>query len=121
MERLEGSILSFDETELFYQVWKPDGEGRGQIIITHGMGEHSDSYHQLATDLVQDQWTVYAWDLRGHGRSEGKRGYVNQFTDLIKDFDAFLRNFKSQNQARKNNFLFGHSMGGLITLLLFVL
>ena len=116
MERLEGSFLSFDETELFYQVWRPEEESRGFILLTHGMGEHSECYHQLATDLVQDQWTVYAWDLRGHGRSEGKRGYVSNFSDMVQDLKAFINHFKEENGQSSNIFLLAHSLGGLIQL-----
>lgn len=116
MERLEGSFLSFDETELFFQVWRPEQESRGFILLTHGMGEHSECYHQLATDLVLDQWTVYAWDLRGHGRSEGKRGYVSHFSDMVKDLKAFTDHFKEQAGHPSNAFLFSHSLGGLIQL-----
>lgn len=114
MERLEGSFFSFDEAEIFYQVWRPEGPTRGYLLITHGMGEHSEAYHQFASDLIQDQWTVYAWDLRGHGRSEGKRGYIRDFSDYSKDLVAFTEEFKSQNPSPKNCFLLGHSMGGLI-------
>lgn len=116
MERLEGSFLSFDETELFYQVWRPEKETRGFIVLTHGMGEHSECYHQVASDLVQDQWTVYAWDLRGHGRSEGKRGYVSNFADMIQDLKAFTNHFKQETGHPKNAFLFAHSLGGLVLL-----
>ena len=116
MERLEGSFLSFDETELFYQVWRPEQDSRGFILLTHGMGEHSECYNQLATDLVQDQWTVYAWDLRGHGRSEGKRGYVKEFSDMVQDLKCFTDHFKKEQNSPSNSFLIGHSLGGLVLL-----
>ena len=116
MERLEGSFFSFDETELFYQVWRPDQDSRGFIVLTHGMGEHSECYHQLASDLVQDQWTVYAWDLRGHGRSEGKRGYVKDFKNMVQDLKCFIDQFKKDEGGANNAFLLGHSLGGLVLL-----
>ena len=116
MERLEGSFFSFDETELFYQVWRPDQDSRGFIVLTHGMGEHSECYHQLASDLVQDQWTVYAWDLRGHGRSDGKRGYVKDFNNMVQDLKCFIDQFKKDEGGANNAFLLGHSLGGLVLL-----
>ncbi len=119
MERLEGTFFSTPETgdlELFYQTWQgPDP--KGSIILTHGLGEHSECYHQFATDMVQDQWTVHAWDLRGHGRSEGKRGYARDFNDLISDLGSFVEFFKANlNRDRKPLVLLGHSLGGLILL-----
>jgi len=117
MERLEGSFFAFDDTELFYQVWRPVGESRGSILISHGMAEHSECYDELATDLVGDKWTVYAWDLRGHGRSEGKRGFIRDFNDYRRDLESFIGHVKSlESTNNRVRFLFGHSMGGLITL-----
>lgn len=121
MERLEGSFFGFDDSELFYQVWRPEENSRGSLIITHGMAEHSECYHALATELVQDQWTVYAWDLRGHGRSEGKRGFVRDFSDYRKDLSCFIDYLKSiETTNERPRFLIGHSMGGLIQLQLMI-
>ena len=117
MERLEGSFFAYDDSELFYQVWRPEGESRGSVIVTHGMAEHSECYHDLATSLVEDKWTVYAWDLRGHGRSEGKRGYVRDFNEFRRDLENFIGHVKSLEASdHRVRFLLGHSMGGLIQL-----
>jgi alpha-beta hydrolase superfamily lysophospholipase len=121
MERLEGSFFGHDDIELFYQVWRPDHKSdhnsRGHFLLTHGIGEHSECYHEVATSLVETGWTVYSWDLRGHGRSEGKRGFVRNFKEFRDDLDCFIKHFKSiEGGDGQNRFLFGHSMGGLITL-----
>ena len=56
---------------------------------------------------------VWALDHRGHGRSEGRRCYVNRFTDFLKDLEI------SEGTAREMHpespiHVIGHSMGSLI-------
>jgi alpha-beta hydrolase superfamily lysophospholipase len=116
IERLEGTFWGYQDAELYYQVWKPQ-TSVGTLLVTHGIAEHSDCYQKLAEDLAKNNWTVFVWDLRGHGRSEGKRGYVNRFQDFSDDLDAAIRHVKAKVLARGESLaLFGHSMGGLITL-----
>lgn len=116
IERLEGTFFGFEDCELFYQLWRPEAS-RGTIVVTHGIAEHSECYHRFAQVMAQDNWTIVGWDLRGHGRSEGKRGYVADFAEYSDDLDQLIRFVKAQIHKRENPFvLFGHSMGGLITI-----
>lgn len=116
MERLEGTFFSHDGLEIFFQKWAST-HAEKQLVITHGLGEHSDCYHELATELVKDGWNVYAWDLRGHGKSEGKRGFINSFEDITSDLEQFTHHLKANEFSNNKAFsLLGHSLGGLITL-----
>lgn len=114
--RFEGHFKGSDQNELFFQTWTPDSV-RGVFVITHGLAEHGDCYHPLAKILSDDGWQVFAWDLRGHGRSEGKRGFVVDIAKYIADFGLFLEIVKRQTKMKPENLvLFGHSMGALVTL-----
>lgn len=119
-ERREGHFEGYQGVELFYQCWTPMQAAQtpkcGTLVITHGISEHSECYAKTAERLNQYGYTVYAWDLRGHGRSEGKRGYVADFGDFAKDLDALLRYFAKTNRLSGPFALIGHSLGGLITL-----
>jgi alpha-beta hydrolase superfamily lysophospholipase len=118
LQRHEGHFTGQDENELFYQTWSKDESAHGTILITHGLAEHSECYHGLAKVLTENGWYVMALDLRGHGRSEGKRGYVRDFHEYVHDLEDFVRVAKRQPAAPNAPFiLFGHSMGGLVTLL----
>lgn len=115
-KRTEGHFKSFDKTSLFFQEWSQD-RPKGIIIITHGHGEHADSYNRLANGLFDTGFNLCAWDWRGHGRSEGKRGYAANFSDYSKDLYSFLNFLKSQDQYKNLPWVaLGHSMGGLIQL-----
>jgi alpha-beta hydrolase superfamily lysophospholipase len=119
MRRREGFFPSRDGTELFYQSWSPDGPtsaSRPTFVVTHGIAEHSEAYDRFAWAMAGRGYDVIAWDLRGHGRSPGKRGYVEDFnlfsTDLA-DFFAFLA---VNGRLEAPYFSLGHSMGGLIAI-----
>lgn len=116
LKRHEGTFAGFEDAELFYQTWTvPDP--RGTLLITHGLAEHSDCYHALAKRLTQEKWNVWSWDLRGHGRSEGKRGCVAHFADFMKDLGQFVQFYQTQKDlpTTEKLILFGHSLGGQIT------
>lgn len=125
IERLEGTLWGYQDVELYYQVWRPTESSSGDngqnsnatIVLTHGIAEHSDCYERFAESVTKQGHTVFAWDLRGHGHSEGKRGYVNRFQDFSDDLEAVTRFVKAEFWDKKSPlFLFGHSMGGLISL-----
>jgi len=112
LKRHEGTFAGFEDAELFYQTWTvPDP--KGTVLITHGLAEHSDCYHPLAKQLAQEKWNVWGWDLRGHGRSEGKRGCVRDFADFMKDLGAFVHFYRLQSDlpSTQKLILFGHSLG----------
>ena len=60
--------------------------------------------------------TTVAFDLRGHGRSGGRRAFVRRFDQYLADLDLELAQLPSAEPARPV-FLFGHSMGGAIATL----
>lgn len=100
--------------KLFLQKWSTEN-ARGTIIITHGQAEHSDCYNRLVNGLEGQHWNFIGWDLRGHGRSEGARGYARDFDEYVLDFRSMMDYvLKLPEVAGKPVVLLGHSMGGLI-------
>ncbi len=113
--RREGHFEGYGGTELFFQTWSLP-ENNETLVITHGMAEHSECYVHTADALVKLGWNICAWDLRGHGRSEGKRGFVGEFHEYAKDLALFLKFLRASDRLKDNFALVGHSMGGLISL-----
>lgn len=103
--------------ELTYQSWSPDPEldQRAVLVIVHGLGEHSGRYENLVKYLLPRGIAVYSFDLRGHGRSPGKRGHVNAWSEIREDLGAFL-SLVGRQEGDLPRFLMGHSLGGLIVL-----
>lgn len=83
------------------------------LVVIHGLLEHCMNYRPLIQGAVKKGYIVYAFDLRGHGRSTGKRGHIESFSDFFDDLKAFTR-FVTKDSGVKKLTLFGHSMGGLI-------
>jgi acylglycerol lipase len=108
--------IASDRTKIYQQSWQPvDLPIRAIIAIVHGYAEHSDRYSHVATNLVEQGFAVYSFDLRGHGKSSGDRCYVDAFSDYLTDLDRFLTEIRQQHPEREL-FLLGHSMGGAIAL-----
>jgi alpha-beta hydrolase superfamily lysophospholipase len=95
------------------QVWRPAGAPAAVLAVVHGYGEHGGRYRGLAEAMVARGYAVHAYDLRGHGRSAGRRGHVGRFTDYLDDTAVFLEAVRTEQPGRPL-YLLGHSFGGLI-------
>lgn len=110
----EYKLQTTDGVSLYYQKWHAK-KANGCLIITHGHGEHSDSYLRIVEALKSLPLDIYAWDLRGHGRSEGQRGYAPSFTHYIDDYAHFVSHLDEQfNIFSHKVFVLAHSLGGLV-------
>jgi alpha-beta hydrolase superfamily lysophospholipase len=91
---------------------------RGKVIIQHTLHDHSGRYQHFAKELVNQGFAVFAMDMAGHGRSEGLKGYINSFADLIDDFSAFYDIVNDTIQG--DVFIFGQGFGGNVALLYYM-
>lgn len=85
------------------------------VAIVHGLGEHCGRYEHWAGYFNQAGYACMAFDLRGHGKSEGNRGYTPSFATLWDDVDYFLAEVQT-NYPALPVVLYGHSLGGCICL-----
>lgn len=75
------------------------------VAIFHRGHEHSDRTTHVADGLADESLSYFAWDQRGHGRSEGERGDAPSIGRLIADVDEFMAHieqrfgFETQNLA----------------------
>jgi len=113
MKHTETRFKASDGLELYCQAWKPEGPTKAVLAVVHGYGEHSGRYFKLADYFVPRGYALYAYDLRGHGKSAGPRGYINRFDEYLTDTDTFLKFVHQAEPGRL--FLVGHSLGGLIS------
>ena len=107
-----GTFKGIKETELFYQSWISDSPSAALVII-HGLGEHSGRYENIRNALKDSSISIYCFDLRGFGKSQGKRGCVDSFHDYIADIKIFVDMIKA-NSGFSSVLMLGHSLGGLI-------
>lgn len=105
---------TFDGLRLFARRREPERRPpRARVLIVHGYAEHSGRYEELVERLLAAGYGVGQFDLRGHGRSEGPRGYVRSFENYLRDLERFLARERAYDSERPI-FVLGHSLGGLI-------
>lgn len=115
MHRTESAFTGVRGTHIVYDVWEPDGEITGVLVLSHGLGEHAGRYGHVISELGKLGLVVYALDHRGHGRSGGKRLELKSWSDYIADLHEVFRIARATHPGF-GNFLLGHSMGGAIAL-----
>ena len=111
---IEYSLTSADGTQLAGRHW-PVESPKAVMALVHGFGEYSGRYAPMAMHLNALDIAVVALDMRGHGKSEGKRGVIQSYDDFRADLAALL----TKTQAlypETQRVLYGHSMGGGIVL-----
>jgi alpha-beta hydrolase superfamily lysophospholipase len=106
-----GFVTSADQTNLFYRHWPATGTWSGRtVIVLHGIGYHSGPYKVIAEALNPDGTDVYALDARGHGLSQGRRGFLGTPSQVVEDVESIVRLVKQKRPSGKI-FLLGDSMG----------
>lgn len=110
----EGTFEGVAGYNIFFRSWRPEGRPRGVVVIVHGFNSHSGYYVWTAEQLVASGLAVYALDLRGRGRSDGERFYVEKFADYVEDVATFVRLAKSREPGLPV-FVLGHSAGGVVS------
>lgn len=106
-------LATSDGVRLYAQTWKPSGAPKAVVCLIHGGGEHSGRYGHVAQALTHSGYLVVTVDLRGHGRSPGRRLFIRSFDEYLTDVRSLLS--RAAKEAPETPvFLLGHSLGGLI-------
>lgn len=93
--------------------WKPEGSPRAIMILVHGFNAHSGYMVWPAEQFTANGFAVHALDLRGRGKSEGERFYVEELSDYLGDVDKLVEIARSEDPGLPV-FVLGHSAGGVI-------
>lgn len=108
MTHIEKYIKS-GKHKIYTQAWKSN-HAKANVAIVHGMWEHSSRYAHVALYLNEKGYNVFALDHIGHGKSEGKKGHVDNYNELLDSIQELLNEIQRDNTLP--TFLYGHSMGG---------
>jgi alpha-beta hydrolase superfamily lysophospholipase len=109
--RTERAFDGVGGVRIVYDVWTPDADPRGVVVLSHGFGEHARRYDHVAERFGRDGLVTYALDHRGHGRSGGKRVLVKDISEFTGDFDTLV-GIASKEYPGVTRIVLGHSMGG---------
>lgn len=102
-----------DGVQIVYDVWTPDSQPRGVVILAHGYGEHARRYDHVAARFGAAGLITYALDHRGHGRSSGKRVYLRDISEYTEDFRTLV-GIAAADYPDLARIVLGHSMGGAV-------
>lgn len=115
MPHYEFKMLTADGLTLLGQGWEPDEGIKAAVCLIHGLGEHSGRYERMAVAFNSAGYALITFDLRGHGRSEGRRGHAPSYHALMNDIAGLLHE-ASARYPDIPRFLYGHSLGGNLTI-----
>jgi acylglycerol lipase len=110
-----GSIRTRDDLELRTLRWRAAGTPRAHVLLIHGIAEHAGRHAQVATRFALAGLETHAYDLRGFGGSDGRRAYVERWSEYHDDLEDQLASVREAARGLPVA-LYGHSMGGLIAL-----
>jgi len=112
----QGRFAGCDGTSLYYQAWTTSSSRpRAAVVNLHGLGDHSGLYPNLAGHLPVRGLALYAYDMRGNGRSPGQRAYLRSWQEYRDDLHRFVVRVREWEKDVPL-FLLGNSLGGLVVL-----
>ena len=115
MKTFEWKWKSFDGLDMFAQGWDSEKDPKAVVCLVHGVGEHSGRYAHVGAAFAAAGYALLGFDLRGHGKSGGVRGHAPSLDAFFKDIEDFVRAAETRYPSAPR-FLYGHSLGGLLSL-----
>lgn len=115
MKTFESKWEGNDGITFFMQGWEPDTDPKALIALVHGLGEHTGRYIHVGKAMAAAGYALSGFDLRGHGKSGGARGHSSSLNAYMQDIRQFL-DLVAQRYTELPRFLYGHSLGGLLSL-----
>nr|XP_039259193.1 monoglyceride lipase-like isoform X1 [Styela clava]XP_039259194.1 monoglyceride lipase-like isoform X1 [Styela clava] len=109
-------FVNADGNYLFSRYWKPEKEIKALVFHVHGYAEHCGRSKELAKKLMEIGVFSFAHDHYAHGESQGLRCHVMDYTILIRDIRQHIDLIRPEYPDLPI-FLYGHSMGGGLSVL----
>jgi acylglycerol lipase len=113
MKHIEGAFRGYKDVELYYQGWLPADIPRVILLFVHGLADHSGRFANLVNYFVPRGYLLYGFDQRGHGKSPGLKGYIEDFSYFVDDLDKFV-GFIRRKHSNTRIFMIAHSVGGTV-------
>jgi len=115
MRMTEHSMQSWDGAKIVYRAWLPEKPATKAVLLFHRGHEHSARWQETVEALKLDDCAIYAWDQRGHGHSDGKRGHAPNLATVVKDADVFARHLcEAHGVNLEETVVIAHSVGGVV-------
>lgn len=110
----EEDFTSKGGVRIHMRSWSPEGAPRALMVICHGVNSHGGQHAWTAEQFTARGLAIFALDLRGRGKSEGERFYVEDVADYVADLRGLIAIAKERHPDLPV-FLLGHSAGGVVS------
>jgi acylglycerol lipase len=110
----EADFQSGDGLRIHYRSSQPTGTPKAVVVINHGVNSHSGRYLWTLEQFAKSGFAAYAIDMRGRGKSEGKRLTIKDAAEHTGDLHQLIGIAKGENPGLPL-FLLGHSAGGVVS------
>jgi acylglycerol lipase len=98
--------------KLFTRHWEPEGAPKANLVLCHGVNSHGGQYVRAGETFAGRGFAVTALDLRGRGKSDGERFYIDSIDDYVSDLSLAIELGRSKHPDLPL-YLLGHSAGGV--------
>lgn len=114
-------FLSSDGTKI-HALYALHDKPKAAVLLVHGLSEFAERYIEQIYYFYNEGYSVFAPDLRGHGRSgrkipEANRIFVRSFNEYIMDLQCAMEQLLKEKCPNDPVLIYGHSMGGCISAL----
>jgi alpha-beta hydrolase superfamily lysophospholipase len=111
----EETLTAFDGLKLHVETFDAIAPTRAAVVMVHGFSAHCGLFRHVPAALARAGFAVTAFDCRGHGRSEGRHGYVRRFSDYADDLGRVIARARDHSPGLPLA-VAAHSHGVAITL-----
>ncbi len=108
------TLTTRDGLRLLVRHWGAEDDPWARTLIVHGLSEHSGRYECVGGWLAGAGIDAYAYDQRGWGGSEGRRGDIARWSELLDDLAEAVAWARAAAPTGLPLVLYAHSMGGLV-------
>jgi len=110
----ERLFLNKLKNEVHFLEWKTENP-KANVMISHGMAEHSLRYDDLAKYLNDNGFNVFAIDHIGHGKYAKILGHMgkDEFNLCVSNMNELIELINEETKLE--TFLLGHSMGSFLS------
>jgi acylglycerol lipase len=98
--------------KIFTRHWEPKETPSANLVLCHGVNSHGGQYIRAGETFAAHGFAVTALDLRGRGKSDGERFYIESIDDYVSDLSHAIELGRSKHPELPL-YLLGHSAGGV--------
>jgi alpha-beta hydrolase superfamily lysophospholipase len=97
---------------IFTRHWEPEGNPKANLVLCHGVNSHGGQYIRAGEEFASRGFAVTALDLRGRGKSDGERFYIESIDEYVSDVSLAIEQARAKHPDLPL-YLLGHSAGGV--------